>query len=158
VGWPGGYDERAKAISRIPGIGPITASALVATVGNFKQFASGGQFGCWIGLTPSQDSSGGKTRLGRITKRGDTYLRTLLIQAAKSAVMTAHKRSDPISQWTAKLRDRVGWQKAVVALANKHARIVWAMLVKGLSRPRANAPEPKPNSVDSSPDVPAKMR
>jgi transposase len=126
-------DERAKAISRIPGIGPITASALVATVGNFKQFASGGQFGCWIGLTPSQDSSGGKTRLGRITKRGDTYLRTLLIQAAKSAVMTAHKRSDPISQWTAKLRDRVGWQKAVVALANKHARIVWAMLVKGLS-------------------------
>jgi transposase len=79
-------DEQAKAISRIPGIGPVTASALVATVDNFKQFASGGQFGCWIGPTPSQDSSGGTTRLGRISKRGDTYLRTLLIQAAKSAV------------------------------------------------------------------------
>lgn len=126
-------DAQAQAISQIPGIGPITASALVATVGNFKQFASGGQFGCWIGLTPSQDSSGGKTRLGRITKRGNTYLRTLLIQAAKSAVMTAHKRSDPISQWAARLRERIGWQKTVVALANKHARIVWAMLAKGLS-------------------------
>ena len=126
-------DERAKAISRIPGIGPITASALVATVGDFKQFASAAQFGCWIGLTPSQDSSGGKTRLGRITKRGDTYLRTLLVQASKSAVMTAHKRSDPISQWVARLKERAGWQKAVVALANKHARIVWAMLVKGVS-------------------------
>jgi transposase len=126
-------DAQAHAISRIPGIGPITASALVASVGNFKQFASGSQFGCWIGLTPSQDSSGGKTRLGRITKRGDTYLRTLLIQAAKSAVMTADKRSDPVSQWTTRLRDRVGWQKAVVALANKHARIVWAVLAKGLS-------------------------
>jgi transposase len=65
------------------------------------------------------------------TKRGDTYLRTLLVQAAKSAVMTAHKRSDPISQWVARLKERAGWQKAVVALANKHARIVWAMLVRG---------------------------
>lgn len=124
-------DERAKAISQIPGIGPITASALVATVGDFRQFNTASQFGCWLGMTPSQDSSGGKTRLGGITKQGDIYLRTLLIQAAKSAVMTAHKRGDPISQWVVKLKERVGWQKACVALAHKHARIVWAMLVKG---------------------------
>jgi len=126
-------DAQARAISAIAGIGPITASAMVAKVQDFGQFASAGQFGGWLGVTPSQDSSGGKTRLGRITKRGDTYLRTLLIQAAKSAVMTAHKRSDPISRWVVQLQARVGWQKAVVALANKHARIVWAMLVKGRS-------------------------
>jgi len=124
-------DERARAISRIPGIGPVTASALVATVEDFGQFRSAAQFGAWLGMTPSQDSSGGKTRLGRITKRGDVYLRTLLIQAAKSAVMTAYRRGDPISRWAARLKDRLGWQKACVALGHKHARIVWAMLVCG---------------------------
>ena len=80
---------------------------------------------------PSQNSSGGKDRLGRITKRGDDYLRTLLIQGAKSAVMTAHKRRDRISHWLVQLTARVGWQKAAVALANKNARIVWAVLAKG---------------------------
>jgi transposase len=87
--------------------------------------------GAWIGLVPRQHSSGGKNNLGGITKRGDTYLRSLLIQGAKSAVMTAHKRSDPISKWAAALRDRAGWQKAVVALANKNARILWAVMTKG---------------------------
>ena len=124
-------DEQARAISKIPGIGCVTASALVASVGDFKQFKSADQFGAWLGMTPAQDSSGGKVRLGRITKRGDTYLRTLLIQAARSAVMTAHKRADPISRWIIRLKDRAGWQKACVALGHKHARIVWAMLVKG---------------------------
>ena len=109
----------------------MTASALVATVGDFKQFKSGAQFGAWLGLVPSQNSSGGKASLGGITKRGDDYLRTLLIQGAKSAVMTAHKRQDRISQWLVRLLTRVGWQKAVVALANKNARIVWAVLAKG---------------------------
>ena len=80
---------------------------------------------------PSQNSSGGKASLGGITKRGDEYLRTLLVQGAKSAVMTAHKRSDRISQWLVQLTARVGWQKAVVALANKNARILWAVLAKG---------------------------
>ena len=93
-----------KKATTLQGIGPIGASAAVATVGDFKQFRHGAQFGPWIGLTPRQDSSGGKNRLGGITKRGDVYLRSLLIQGAKSAVMTAHKRSDPISQWTAALR------------------------------------------------------
>ena len=80
---------------------------------------------------PRQHPSGGKAHLGRITKRGDTYVRTLLIQGAKSAVMTAHKRSDPISKWAAALRERSGWQKAVVALANKNARILWAVMTRG---------------------------
>jgi Transposase IS116/IS110/IS902 family len=78
----------------------VTASAVVATVGEFGQFKNGAQFGAWIGLVPRQHSSGGKSNLGGITKRGDTCLRSLLIQSAKSAVMTAHKRSDPISTKT----------------------------------------------------------
>ena len=118
------------AATQLQGVGPITASAVVATVGDFKQFKNGAQFGAWLGLTPRQNSSGGKNNLGGITKRGDMYLRMLLIQAAKSAVMTAHKRDDPISAWVFKLREKSGWQKAVVALANKNARILWAVMTK----------------------------
>ena len=120
-----------KQATMLMGIGPVTASASVATVGDFKQFKCAAQFGAWIGLVPRQHSSGGKNNLGGITKRGDTYLRSLLIQGAKSAVMTAHQRSDPISKWAAALRDRAGWQKAAVALANKNARILWAVMTKG---------------------------
>jgi len=113
------------------GVGPVTASAVVATVGDFKQFKSGAQFGAWLGLTPRQNSSGGKNNLGGITKHGDVYLRTLLIQGAKSAVTTAHRREDPISKWVHQLREKSGWQKAAVALANKNARILWAVFTKG---------------------------
>lgn len=100
-------------------------------VGDFKQFGSGNQFGAWLGLVPRQNSSGGKTSLGKITKRGDSYLRTLLIQGAKAAMVHAKKRSDRISLWMVSLIDRIGWQKAVVAMANKNARILWAVLTKG---------------------------
>lgn len=124
-------DEQASAAAQLCGIGPVTASALAASVGDFRQFKTGAQFGAWLGLVPRQNSSGGKTSLGRITKRGDDYLRTLLIQGAKSAVMTAHKRRDRISQWLVQLTARVGWQKAAVAMANKNARILWAVLAKG---------------------------
>ena len=124
-------NDAVKKAATLIGIGPVTASAVVASVGEFKQFSSGAQFGAWIGLVPRQHSSGGKNNLSGITKRGDTYLRSLLIQGAKSAVMTAHKRSDPISKWAAALKDRAGWQKAVVALANKNARILWAVMTKG---------------------------
>lgn len=124
-------DEQARAATQLQGIGPITASAVVASVGDVKQFKNGAQFGAWLGLVPSQNSSGGKASLGRITKRGDGYLRTLLIQGAKSAVLTAHKRRDRISQWVVQLLARVGWQKATVALANKNARILWAVLSRG---------------------------
>ena len=97
---------------------------------DFRQFRTGAQFGAWLGLVQSQNSSGGKASLGRITKRGDDYLRTLLIQGARSAVMSAGKRSDRISQWLVQLKERAGWQKAVVALANKNARILWAVLTR----------------------------
>lgn len=123
-------DEQVQRAAELKGIGPITASAIIATVGDFKQFKNGAQFGAWIGLTPKQNSSGGKNSLGAITKRGNTYLRTLLIQGAKAAVLAGKLNNDPISQWTQRLRERCGWQKAVVALANKNARILWAVMTK----------------------------
>ncbi len=83
-----------------------------------------------LGLVPSQNSTGGKASLGRITKRGDDYLRTLLIQGARSAVMSAGKRTDRISQWLVQLKERAAWQKAAVALANKNAHILWAVLAR----------------------------
>ena len=135
-------DARAKAAATLQGIGPITASALVASVGDFNQFDNARQFGAWLGLVPSQNSTGGKASLGRITKRGDDYLRTLLIQGAKSAVMSAGKRSDRISLWLVQLKERVGWQKAVVALANKNARILWAVLTRGAAFDPDHVPEP----------------
>lgn len=124
-------DEHAKQATQLLGVGPVTASAVVATVGDFKQFKNGAQFGAWLGLVPKQNSSGGKNNLGSITKRGDMYLRMLLIQGAKAAVQTAHHRDDPISKWAYQLREKSGWQKAVVALANKNARILWAMFARG---------------------------
>lgn len=135
-------DEQARTAATLMGIGPITASALVASVGDFAQFANAAQFGAWLGLVPSQHSTGGKARLGRITKRGDEYLRTLLIQGAKSAVMTAGKRSDRISQWLLQLKQRAGWQKAAVALANKNARILWAVLTRHGRYDPQHVPEP----------------
>lgn len=121
-------NEQVQRAAEPRGIGVITASAAVATVGDFKQFRNGAQFGAWLGLTPRQNSSGGKTSLGGITKRGDNYLRTLLIQGAKAVVLTGKHNDDPISQWAQRLRERCGWQKAVVALANKNARILWAVM------------------------------
>jgi transposase len=124
-------NEQVRQAEQLMGVGPVTASAVVATVGDFRQFKNGAQFGAWLGLTPRQNSSGGKNNLGRITKRGDMYLRSLLIQGAKSIVQTAQKRDDPISKWALHLREKSGWQKAVVALANKNARILWAVFVRG---------------------------
>ena len=120
----------AQRAAKITGIGQLGASALTAGVGDFKQFKGAHQLGAWLGLVPSQNSSGGKTSLGRITKRGDDYLRTLLIQGAKAAVMSAGKRHDPISRWLVQLVARVGWQKACVAMANKNARILWAVMTR----------------------------
>jgi transposase len=123
-------DVRAKRAAQLQGIGPITASAIIAGVGEFTQFRNARQFGAWLGLVPSQNSSGGKISLGGITKRGDDYLRTLLIQGAKAAVMTASKRTDRLSRWLVQLKARAGWQKAAVALANKNARILWTMMTR----------------------------
>jgi transposase len=122
--------EPAKRAAKIIGIGELGASALTASVGDFKHFKSADQFGAWLGVVPRQNSSGGKASLGRITKRGDDYLRTLLIQGAKAAVMSAGKRDDPISRWLVQLTARVGWQKACVAMANKNARILWSVMTR----------------------------
>lgn len=123
-------NPQVRRAAQLMGIGPLGASAAVATVDEFGQFKNGAQFGAWCGITPRQDSSGGKTRLGRITRRGDAYLRSLLVQGAKSVVFNAHKRSDPISRWALALRERKGWQIAAVALANKNARILWAVMTR----------------------------
>ncbi len=122
-------DEQVQRAAELMGVGSITASALVATVGDFKQFKNGSQFAAWLGLTPKQHSSGGKTSLGSITKRGSVYLRTLLIQGVKAIALT-RQYDNPIFLWVQKLRERIGWQKAVVALANKNARILWAVLTR----------------------------
>jgi transposase len=110
--------------------GRITASAIAAGVGEFKQFDNARQFSAWLGVVPSQHSTGSKASLGRISKHVD--LRTLLIRAAKSAVMTAGKRSDRLCRWLVQLKEQ-GWQKAVAALASKNARILWAVLTRDVA-------------------------
>lgn len=128
-------DEHCQRLQAQPGIGPISADALSATVGNARDFKNGRQFAAWLGLTPRQYSSGGKTKLGRISRRGDAYLRTLLVQGAKSTLQSAIKKAPNLlsrmQQWILKLYGRVGYHKTLVAIANKHARQVWAMLAKG---------------------------
>lgn len=121
-------DARAKRLCEISGIGPITASALVATIGNGRDFKNGRQLGAWLGLTPRQYSSGGRNMLGRITKRGDVYLRTLLVHGARAELRHVHRRTDPKSRWAHRLKEDKPWNKAAVALANKHARHAWAIL------------------------------
>lgn len=122
--------EPARRLMTVPGVGPITALATVASVGPAHEFSSGRQFAAWLGLVPRQWSTGGKTRLGRITKRGDAYLRTLLILGARAALQMAARRDDKLSRWALALKERCGYHKAVVALAAKNARIVWALLTK----------------------------
>ena len=105
------------------GIGPITASALVATVGNGRDFKNGRQFAAWLGLVPRQYSTGGKTRLGHITKRGDPYLRTLLVMGARAVLQRAPSLTDPLSQWALAVRERRGYHRACIAIAAKTARV-----------------------------------
>jgi len=124
-------DTRAKQLTLISGIGPITASAIVATIGDGHLFRNGRQFAAWVGLTPQQYSTGGKQRLGRISKRGNTYLRTLLVHGARVELVHTAKRTDRKSRWAEKLKASKSWNKTSVALANKHARIAWALLAKG---------------------------
>jgi transposase len=115
-------------LAQIPGIGPITASALAASVGDGKQFKNGRQLAAWLGLVPKQHSSGGKPLLLRISKRGDTYLRTLLIHGARAVIRCAGHKADYQDSWLACLIERRHKNVAAVALANKDARIVWALL------------------------------
>jgi transposase len=124
-------DDRARQLMRLNGIGETTATAVVAAVGNAHEFACGRQFAAWLGLVPGQYSSGGKTRLGRITKAGDGYLRSLLVLGARSVLNAAKGRSDALSCWALALLERRGYWRTVVAIAAKNARLCWAMLRRG---------------------------
>ena len=126
-------DDRAKRLMRLCGVGETTAIALVAMIGNGHDFANGRQLSAWLGLVPGQYSSGGKTRLGRITKSGDAYLRGLLIMGARAVLNAAKGKSDGISRWALALAERRGYWKAVVAIAAKNARMAWAVLSRGES-------------------------
>ncbi|CAM3486938.1 IS110 family transposase [Polaromonas hydrogenivorans] len=122
--------EASRKLEEVPGIGPITASALVASLGDAKNFDSGRQVAAWLGLVPKQHSSGGKHNLLGISKRGDSYLRTLLIHGARSVIHRAQQKPDACS-WINGVVNRRHKNVAAVALANKNARIVWALLAHG---------------------------
>lgn len=118
----------SRRLAQIPGIGPITASALVASIGDAKSFDNARQLAAWLGLVPRQHSSGGKQTLQGISKRGDAYLRTLLIHGARSVIRVAERKADHAGSWLANLMGRRHKNVAAVALANKNARVVWALL------------------------------
>lgn len=124
-------NSHARQLMQLSGIGPTTASALAASIGDGHDFKNGRQLAAWLGLVPGQYSSGGKQRLGRITKAGDRYLRTLLILGARSVLQCGRKKDDAISRWTRDVEGRRGYWKAVVAMAAKNARLAWAVLRHG---------------------------
>lgn len=123
-----------KMLDEIPGVGLLIASAIFAKVAQAKEFKNGRQFAAWLGLVPGHRQTGGpngkKTMLG-ITKRGDRYLRKMIVQGARCLLISAHKRQDKMSQWACKLKAEKGFNKAAIALANKIARIMWIVLARG---------------------------
>jgi len=121
-------DVRIQRLLTVEGVGPISATALVAAVGDARQFRTARQFAAWLGLVPRQHSSGGQQHLGKISKRGDTYLRTLLIHGARAVLRTCAAKTDTRSRWLQGLLQRRNQNIATVALANKNARIIWALL------------------------------
>lgn len=124
-------DVRARQLMRLTGVGETTATALLAMIGNGHDFKNGRQLAAWLGLVPGQYSSGGRTRLGRITKAGDAYLRSLLVMGARALLHAAKSKQDSISRWAVTLEARRGYWKAVVAIAAKNARMAWAVLNRG---------------------------
>lgn len=119
--------EFAQKIGKIEGVGPITATAILA-LGDLKNFRNGRHFAAFLGLVPRESSSGNKQRLLGISKRGNAYLRTLLIHGARTVFIQLAQKQDPKSQWLRKLKDRCGMNRATCALANKTARIIWAVM------------------------------
>ena len=124
-------NDVAKRLATIPGIGTVCATALAASVTDPHQFRSGRQFAAWLGLTPLQHSSGGKERLGRISKMGDKYLRRLLVVGMTSLIRRAKYKTETVDPWLADLLSRKPARLVTVALANKAARVVWAIMVRG---------------------------
>lgn len=133
-------DDMARRLATIPGIGPVGATALAASVTDPGQFRSGREFAAWLGLTPLQNSSGGKERLGRITKMGDKYLRKLLVIGATSLVRRARHKPETADQRLVGLLARKPVRVATVAMANKMARIVWAVMTRGDVYQASHAP------------------
>jgi transposase len=121
----------SQRLMTIPGIGPITATALIAAVGDVGVFKNGRQFAAWLGLVPKQHSTGGQTHLLGISKRGDSYVRKLLIHGARATLRWVGLHTNRRSQWVRGLLKRRGWNRTAVAVANKNARIVWALLSRG---------------------------
>jgi transposase len=119
-----------QRIAAVEGVGPLIATAIVASISNGRAFENGRQFSAWLGLVPRQNSSGGKSRLLGISKRGDTYLRTLLIHGARSVVYRAKTKTDKRSLWINDKQQRLGTSKACVAVANKNARIIWSLIAR----------------------------
>ena len=124
-------DERCKRILKIPGIGELTATAIVAAVPDPKEFRNGRHMSAWLGLVPGQSSSGDKQRLLGISKRGDRYLRTLLIHGARAVLSHYKDRDNDYTRWVGRKKSTLSHNKAAVALANKNARIIWSMLRSG---------------------------
>jgi transposase len=124
------YSDTARRLMTVPGIGPLTASALEASAGNGRQFTTGRYFAAWLGLVPRQYSTGGKTNLLAISKRGNAYLRRLLIHGARSCVQTCDRQRHPLGAWITRLEQRMHRNKVIVALANKIARVAWKILIK----------------------------
>ena len=121
-------DDACQRLLTIPGFGPIVASAFRSTIGDGRAYVRGRHVAASLGLVPRQHSSGGKNVLLGLSKRGDRYLRTQLVHGARTVVLRAANRDDPLSRWINRIREKRGWNKAVVALANKMARIGWAIL------------------------------
>jgi transposase len=133
-------DADSRRLETIPGIGPITASALVASIADIHAFKNARQLAAWLGLVPRQHSTGGKQVLLGISKRGDGYLRTLLIHGGRSVLLAQKRRACVEESWSSALAKRRHPNIAAVALANKNARIVWALLTRGQEyRPRYHA-------------------
>lgn len=134
------YDRKIEAIHKahpvcqrlatIPGVGPLTATALVASIGDPKLFKNGRQLSAYMGLVPRQHSTGGKDRLLGISKRGDSYIRKLLIHGARTVIQWVGEKEDPKSVWLRKLIERRGINRATVALANKNARVIWVLMAR----------------------------
>ena len=123
--------ESCQRIAKIKGVGPKTATAIVAAIGNGSEFKNGRHLAAWLGLVPRQHSSGDRRLMLGITKRGDKHLRTLLVHGARAVVRTAPNKHDPISRFANALRARRGFNRATIAVANKNARIIWAVLHSG---------------------------
>ncbi len=122
--------EASRRLTAIPGLGVITATAVAATVTDPDQFRSGRQFAAWLGLTPQQHSTGGKTQLGGISKQGDRYLRRLLVVGATAVIRHTKDKATPMANWIRKLLEKKPFRLVSVALANKLARIAWAVLTR----------------------------